>query len=115
MPVVVRKEMNEQRPTLSQASLKLQSFSEIYVDKPNSHTGLTLEEAQQILNISKLEEEDVQSKFDHLFNVNDKTKGGSFYLQSKVFRAKERIDEELTSRKRPPNEEATNSPPAGER
>lgn len=27
--------------------------------------------------------------------MNDKAKGGSFYLQSKVFRAKERIDEEL--------------------
>lgn len=27
--------------------------------------------------------------------MNDKAKGGSFYLQSKVFRAKERIDQEL--------------------
>lgn len=27
--------------------------------------------------------------------MNDKAKGGSFYLQSKVFRAKERIDHEL--------------------
>lgn len=27
--------------------------------------------------------------------MNDKSKGGSFYLQSKVFRAKERLDEEL--------------------
>lgn len=37
----------------------------------------------------------MQEKFDHLFNMNEKTKGGSFYLQSKVFRAKERIDQEL--------------------
>lgn len=57
--------------------------------------GLTLEEAQQILNISKLDAKEVQEKFDHLFNVNEKSKGGSFYLQSKVFRAKERIDQEL--------------------
>lgn len=57
--------------------------------------GITLEEAQQILNVDKLEPEEVQKKYEHLFNLNDKTKGGSFYLQSKVFRAKERIDHEL--------------------
>lgn len=27
--------------------------------------------------------------------MNDKAKGGSFYLQSKIFRAKERIDQEF--------------------
>lgn len=58
-------------------------------------TGITLEEAQQILNISKLDPEEAQKKFDHLFKMNDKANGGSFYLQSKVFRAKERIDQEL--------------------
>lgn len=58
-------------------------------------TGITLEEAQQILNLSKLDAEEAQEKFDHLFKANDKSKGGSFYLQSKVFRAKERIDHEL--------------------
>lgn len=61
------------------------------------HPGLTLEEAQQILNISKLDKEDAQAKFEHLFNVNEKSKGGSFYLQSKVFRAKERVDEEFAA------------------
>lgn len=54
-----------------------------------------MEEAQQILNISKLDPEEAQKQFDHLFNMNDKAKGGSFYLQSKVFRAKERIDQEI--------------------
>lgn len=58
-------------------------------------TGISLEEAQQILNISKLDPEEAQKQFDHLFNMNEKSKGGSFYLQSKVFRAKERIDHEL--------------------
>lgn len=57
--------------------------------------GITLEEAQQILNVNKVDPEEVQKSFDHLFAMNDKAKGGSFYLQSKVFRAKERIDEEL--------------------
>lgn len=62
--------------------------------------GITIEEAQQILNINKLDPEEAQTKFDHLFNVNDKSKGGSFYLQSKVFRAKERIDQELKDLKK---------------
>lgn len=64
-------------------------------------TGLTLEEAQQILNISKLDPEEIQKNYEHLFKVNDKSKGGSFYLQSKVFRAKERIDQELKASKPP--------------
>ncbi|CAO1380875.1 unnamed protein product [Diamesa hyperborea] len=62
-----------------------------------SRTGMTLEEATQILNLEKLEPEEIQKQYDHLFSMNDKSKGGSFYLQSKVFRAKERIDEELNS------------------
>lgn len=56
---------------------------------------MTLEEAQQILNTDKLDPEEIQKNYEHLFAVNDKAKSGSFYLQSKVFRAKERIDEEL--------------------
>lgn len=64
---------------------------------------MTLEEAQQILNVNKLETDEIQKNFDHLFAVNEKTNGGSFYLQSKVFRAKERIDQELASNK-PPEE-----------
>lgn len=57
--------------------------------------GITLEEAQEILNISKLDPEQAQKNYEYLFAINDKAKGGSFYLQSKIFRAKERIDEEL--------------------
>uniref|UniRef100_A0A0K8TSW1 Putative mitochondria associated granulocyte macrophage csf signaling molecule n=1 Tax=Tabanus bromius TaxID=304241 RepID=A0A0K8TSW1_TABBR len=76
----------------------------------NARTGMTLEEAQQILNVSQLEPEEIQKKFEHLFNVNEKSKGGSFYLQSKVFRAKERIDQELQANK-PPNEPKKEEPP----
>ena len=54
-----------------------------------------MEEAQQILNIESVDPEQVKKSYEHLFEVNDKAKGGSFYLQSKVYRAKERIDEEL--------------------
>uniref|UniRef100_A0A673K249 Coronin n=1 Tax=Sinocyclocheilus rhinocerous TaxID=307959 RepID=A0A673K249_9TELE len=62
----------------------------------SSFTGMTLQEAQQILNISTLTPEEIQKNYEHLFKVNDKAVGGSFYLQSKVVRAKERLDEELS-------------------
>ncbi|XP_066546164.1 mitochondrial import inner membrane translocase subunit TIM16 isoform X2 [Amia ocellicauda] len=62
----------------------------------SSISGLTLQEAQQILNISKLSPEEVQKNYEHLFKVNDKSVGGSFYLQSKVVRAKERLEEEMS-------------------
>ncbi|CAI5675451.1 mitochondrial import inner membrane translocase subunit TIM16 isoform X2 [Oreochromis niloticus] len=66
----------------------------------SSITGMSLQEAQQILNISKLSPEDIQKNYEHLFKVNDKSVGGSFYLQSKVVRAKERLDEELSIQKK---------------
>ncbi|KAI4240260.1 MAG: hypothetical protein L6R42_011556, partial [Xanthoria sp. 1 TBL-2021] len=34
-------------------------------------------------------------RFKRLFDVNDPTKGGSFYLQSKILRARERIELEV--------------------
>lgn len=61
----------------------------------NLRSGLTIEEAQQILNVSKLDPEEIKEKYEHLFKANDKSKGGSFYLQSKVVRAKERLDQEI--------------------
>ncbi|KAJ1097621.1 hypothetical protein NDU88_002738 [Pleurodeles waltl] len=61
----------------------------------SSLSGISLQEAQQILNISKLSPEEIQKNYEHLFKVNDKSVGGSFYLQSKVVRAKERLEEEL--------------------
>lgn len=57
---------------------------------------MTLDEAKQILNVNDLKSlEEITKNYEHLFAVNDKSKSGSFYLQSKVFRAKERIDHEL--------------------
>lgn len=63
----------------------------------NTKVGLSLDEAMQILNISKLDKNEIQERFDRLFNANDKSKGGSFYIQSKIVRAKERLDLELES------------------
>ena len=39
--------------------------------------------------------DDVMERFKKLFDVNDPKKGGSFYLQSKVLRARERIESEI--------------------
>lgn len=72
----------------------------------NASTGLTLEEALQILNLDKVDPEKLKSNYDHLFNANDKSKGGSFYLQSKIVRAKERIEVELKN-----SQQTTNPPP----
>nr|VZI04818.1 unnamed protein product [Spirometra erinaceieuropaei] len=78
----------------------------------DSLSGISLEEAKQILNIQDIRNaEELQKKFDHLFSVNAKSKGGSLYLQSKVFRAKERIDEELrTLNSKPPSSESAKPP-----
>ena len=62
--------------------------------------GLTLEEACKILNVKppqtgKANMEDVTERFKKLFDVNDPQKGGSFYLQSKILRARERIESEV--------------------
>ncbi|KAL9631242.1 MAG: hypothetical protein Q9204_004323 [Flavoplaca sp. TL-2023a] len=63
-------------------------------------SGLTLDEACKILNVKppqggKANMEDVIERFKRLFDVNDPTKGGSFYLQSKILRARERIELEV--------------------
>lgn len=62
--------------------------------------GMTIEEAKDILNVTDgdiygADFEQLHKNYEHLFNVNDKSKGGSFYIQSKVVRAKERIDQEI--------------------
>nr|AUW31171.1 putative co-chaperone Pam16 [Cladonia uncialis subsp. uncialis] len=63
-------------------------------------SGLTLDEACKILNVKppqggKTDIEHVTERFKSLFDRNDPTKGGSFYLQSKVLRARERIELEV--------------------
>ncbi|XP_039491577.1 mitochondrial import inner membrane translocase subunit Tim16 [Drosophila teissieri] len=68
----------------------------------NLRTGMTLEEAKQILNIDDPKNVDAIIKnYEHLFQVNERSKGGSFYIQSKVFRAKERLDHEIKAQEQP--------------
>lgn len=61
----------------------------------SARTGISTEEALQILNVDKLDPEKITKSYEHLFKVNEKSQGGSFYIQSKIVRAKERLDEEL--------------------
>lgn len=59
--------------------------------------GISLDESYKILDIepSSLSNETIDKKFNYLFDVNSKEKSGSFYLQSKVYRASERLKHEL--------------------
>lgn len=62
--------------------------------------GMTLDEACKILNVKppkggEADMEEVMDRFKRLFDTNDPQKGGSFYLQSKVLRARERIEAEM--------------------
>ncbi|XP_017053133.1 mitochondrial import inner membrane translocase subunit Tim16 [Drosophila ficusphila] len=75
----------------------------------NLRTGMTLEEAKQILNVDDVKSVDcIENNYKHLFQVNERSKGGSFYLQSKVFRAKERLDHETKAHQaQQPKQETT--------
>uniref|UniRef100_UPI0037E8F01A mitochondrial import inner membrane translocase subunit tim16 n=1 Tax=Semicossyphus pulcher TaxID=241346 RepID=UPI0037E8F01A len=86
----------KQEYAASQAAANARSRAGQQSAAASSITGMSLQEAQQILNISTLTPEEIQKNYEHLFKVNDKAVGGSFYLQSKVVRAKERLDEELS-------------------
>eukprot|EP00800_Vazella_pourtalesii_P007256 TRINITY_DN19658_c0_g1_i1.p1 TRINITY_DN19658_c0_g1~~TRINITY_DN19658_c0_g1_i1.p1 ORF type:complete len:113 (+),score=2.74 TRINITY_DN19658_c0_g1_i1:54-392(+) len=59
--------------------------------------GISLKESKQILNLQSLNPEELERNFNYLFKINDKNNGGSFYIQSKVFRAKERIELEVST------------------
>ncbi|XP_044003123.1 mitochondrial import inner membrane translocase subunit Tim16-like [Aphidius gifuensis] len=62
----------------------------------NARTGIDIKEALAILNVEKPDQKElIEKHFKSYMEANSKEKGGSFYLQSKIFRAKERIDEEL--------------------
>ncbi len=72
--------------------------------------GLTLDEACKILNVpppstspsanNKATLDSVMERFKRLFDMNDPEKGGSFYLQSKILRARERIELEVREAER---------------
>lgn len=76
----------------------------------NTRTGLTLDEALRILNVERPDQQElIEQNYKYLMEANDRLKGGSFYLQSKIVRAKERIDEELKIQQPPPPSSQTSS------
>ncbi|XP_044741820.1 mitochondrial import inner membrane translocase subunit tim16-like [Chrysoperla carnea] len=65
-------------------------------DPRSERAGITLDEAKQILNVETIDDPKlIEERYKKLFEANEKV--GSFYLQSKVFRARERINMELVS------------------
>jgi import inner membrane translocase subunit TIM16 len=65
-----------------------------------SASTITMDEACKILNVGpskmgQIDMEFVTERFKRLFDLNDPKKGGSFYLQSKILRARERIEREV--------------------
>ncbi|KAJ8117346.1 hypothetical protein OPT61_g1435 [Boeremia exigua] len=76
-----------------------------------SSSNITMDEACKILNVGPgkggiIEAEAVTERFKRLFDLNDPQKGGSFYLQSKILRARERIERELQGQQRMSEREA---------
>ncbi|CAL5868493.1 uncharacterized protein PFLUO_LOCUS2719 [Penicillium psychrofluorescens] len=70
-------------------------------------SSLTLDEACKILNVKppnggagEASLEPVMERFKKLFDINDPQKGGSFYLQSKILRARERLEMEVREAER---------------
>ena len=68
-------------------------------------SGLTLDEACKILNVKppmggKTNLDNVHARFKKLYDINEPRKGGSFYLQSKILRARERIELEVREAER---------------
>lgn len=57
--------------------------------------GMPKSQALEVLNLapnSTPSAEEIQKQFTRYFEANDPAKGGSFYLQSKIFRAKEALE-----------------------
>lgn len=72
-----------------------------------STSGMTLDEACKILNVKPPQGgttnmESVMERFKKLYDLNEPKKGGggSFYLQSKILRARERIEAEVRAAER---------------
>lgn len=65
------------------------------VPPPIHGNDMSLDEAMQVLNVDKLDRAQIEKNYQHMFAANDRKNGGSFYIQSKIYRAKERLDQEI--------------------
>lgn len=88
-----------------QASASQKYAAAVTKDNPSAlnnlaSSGLTLDEACKILNVKPpmggvTNMDVVMERFKRLYDLNNPEKGGSFYLQSKILRARERIEMEV--------------------
>jgi mitochondrial import inner membrane translocase subunit TIM16 len=60
---------------------------------------MSLREAQDILAFPNKPKslQELNERYEKYFTVNDPKKGGSFYIQSKIYRAKEALEKEMKS------------------
>eukprot|EP01083_Nonionella_stella_P006344 18418_1 len=72
---------------------------------------IAVDEAMLVLNLVKgdVNPKAVQKQFDRYFAANAVEKGGSFYLQSKIYRAKEQLDEFIRETEEMKKQEASGS------
>ena len=69
--------------------------------KPSVSYKMKVDEALKILNIEKseLSARHLHEQYDKYYLMNDPDKGGSFYLRSKIYRAKEALERSLEAEK----------------
>lgn len=61
----------------------------------NAQMGLTVDEAKRILDVTNLDAEEIQKRYQFLYGANNDKNGGNLYIRSKIYRAKERLEFEL--------------------
>mmetsp|Transcript_33387 Transcript_33387/g.53831 ORF Transcript_33387/g.53831 Transcript_33387/m.53831 type:complete len:159 (+) Transcript_33387:57-533(+) len=67
---------------------------------PKMGLRITREESIEIMDLEEdFSREELKEKYDKLMDANSDAKGGSFYLQSKVFRAHERLIQDMEDAK----------------
>lgn len=100
--IVIRaigKSLKEEISMFQETAKKRDEWAKVNENKIlTASTSLTLEDAMKILNVDKLDPEKIRKNYEHIFVKNDTAKGSTLYLQSKIFRAKERIDLEMISK-----------------
>lgn len=102
VPIVIRaigRAIKEEMAMMQETAKKRSEWAKANTNKTTPvSTNITLNEAMKILNVDNLDSVNIRKNYEHLFAINNKTKGSSLYLQSKIFYAKKRIDMEMKSK-----------------
>eukprot|EP01083_Nonionella_stella_P064612 168604_1 len=96
--------------TFGRAFMQAYRHSQLHPPKTNGQTsgnatpagmsrilgrGINPSDARALLNLPEnFDSKQLQKNFDRMFSQNDPQKGGSFYVQSAIYRAKESLDVE---------------------